>query len=190
MSDQTDRLAAVLRPALAAIGLECYDVELTGNGRGRTLRVLVDRPRDELANRVDGPHGVDLDAITAATEALGPVLDGDPAVAAALPGAYLLEVSSPGVERPLRTRAHFLGAIGVPVSLKARDASGAAARRRVVVLAADDTGIDVEDDGARERVEYADILQARTVFEWGPGPKPGKARTGAAKSKPTVSARG
>src|SRR5690606_1199997 len=70
-TDQADRLAAVLAPVLADAGVTLYDVEVVGAGRTRTLRVLVDRE-----------GGVDLAAVTAATEALGPVLDTDPVVAA------------------------------------------------------------------------------------------------------------
>jgi len=158
-----DRLAAALAPALAAAGVTLYDIELDGSGAQRTLRVLVDRA-----------GGVDLDTVTAATEALAPVLDADPVVASVLPGRYLLEVSSPGLERPLRTPAHFRGALGTPVSLKARTDDGASRRDRVLLVGADDDGIDVEFDGVRQRVVYDDIVQARTVFEWGPAPKPGR----------------
>ena len=100
MAQQSERLAAILEPVVRDLGLELYDVEVGGSNRARTLRVLVDR---------DG--GVDLEAITSATEALAPVLDQNPDVAAALPGSYLLEVSSPGLERPLRTPAHFRRAL-------------------------------------------------------------------------------
>jgi len=168
-SSTPDRIAEVIAPVLDGLDVTLYDVELTGSGRARTLRVLVDR---------DG--GVDLETITAATEALAPVLDTDPVIASALPGRYLLEVSSPGLERPLRTPAHFRGALGSPVTLKTTSADGTHHRDRVLVVGADDDGIDVEIDGARERVSYDDIVQARTVFEWGPAPKPGKS----AKSRP------
>jgi ribosome maturation factor RimP len=184
MAQQSERLAAVLEPVVRELGLELYDVELGGSARSRTLRVLVDR---------DG--GVDLDAISSATEALAPVLDRDAEVAKVLPGAYLLEVSSPGVERPLRTPAHFRRALGSVVSLKSRDAQGAVTRRRAVLTAADDDGVEIEIDGARERVAYDDIVASHTVFEWGPAPKPGKStKTGKPKpstsTKPTVPARG
>ena len=119
MAQQSERLAAVLEPVVRDLGLELYDIELGGTARGRTLRVLVD---------CEG--GVDLDAITSATEALTPVLDGDAEVAQVLPGSYLLEVSSPGLERPLRTPAHFRRAVGDAISLKSRDAQGAVHRRR------------------------------------------------------------
>ncbi len=184
MTEHTDRLAAVLAPVVEGVGLVLYDVELTGSGRARTLRVLVDRehipggPGD-----APGGGGVDLDAVAAAAEALGPLLDHDALIAALLPGSYHLEVSSPGLERPLRTADHFRGARGEVVSLKARTADGGIDRRRVVLVGADDDGIEIDHDGARERVGYDDVVQARTVFEWGPAPKPSKARSrGSAKS--------
>src|SRR6476661_1187708 len=126
MAQQSERLAAVFEPIIGDLGLELYDIDVVGSNRSRTLRVLVDR---------DG--GVDLDAITSATEALAPVLDGDAEVAKVLPGSYLLEVSSPGLERPLRTPAHVRRAVGDTVSLKSRDAHGAITRRRAVLAAAD-----------------------------------------------------
>jgi ribosome maturation factor RimP len=175
MGQQSERLAAVLGPVVRDLGLELYDVEVSGSNRSKTLKVLIDR---------DG--GVDLDAITSATEALAPVLDRDAEVAKALPGSYLLEVSSPGLERPLRTPAHFRRAVGETVSLKSRDAQGAVTRRRVLLAAADDDGIKIESDGARERVAYDDIVVSHTVFDWGPAPKPGKSKA----TKPSVPARG
>ena len=78
-SRHPDGIADAVAPALEALGLELFDVELSGSGRARTLRVFVDRaPGDD--------RGVDLDTITEATEALSPLLDSDPRIAAVLPG--------------------------------------------------------------------------------------------------------
>ena len=92
MRDSVDTLASALVPELEPLGLELFDVELTGSGRARVLQVLVDK---------DG--GVDLEAITAATERISPVLDALDVVS----GPFALEVSSPGVERPLRRPEHY-----------------------------------------------------------------------------------
>lgn len=183
MTQQSERLLLILEPILepvvAGLGLDLYDIDINGSGRARTLRVLIDR---------DG--GVDLEAITSVTQALGPVLDESPEVAAVLPGAYLLEVSSPGLERPLRTPAHYRRAIGSEISLKSRDETGAVERRRAVVTGADADAVEIEIDGARERVEYDRIVQGRTVFEWGPKPKPGQpSKQNAAKKGPKSSAK-
>ncbi len=89
---------------------------------------------------------------------------------------YALEVSSPGLERPLRRREHFVRAIGATVSVKHRIADGSVVRERGTLTAADAVQITVETDGAPQAITYDDIVQARTVFDWGPAPKPGKAK--------------
>jgi ribosome maturation factor RimP len=162
MAESTvDVVTEAVAPAVAILGLRLYDVEVTGTGRARVVRVLVDR---------DG--GVDLDAITRAAEAVAPLLDtgraGD-----TLAGSYTLEVSSPGLERPLRRAEHFRGAVGEVVSVKARDAAGVAHRVRGTVTGAGDDAFDLTlDDGRVEHVALADVVQARTVFEWStPGSK-------------------
>jgi len=157
MADRADALVAAVEPVLTRLGLSLYDLELTGTGGARTLRVLVDRPDGSL----------DLAAITAATNDLSPLLDADPGVAGVLRGSYTLEVSSPGLERPLRTPAHFRGALGAVVSLKTAPTTGAARRVRGVVVGADDDAVELDVDGAIETFAYRDVTQARTVFEWG-----------------------
>src|SRR5438270_13913457 len=99
----SDRVRALIEPVVSPLGLELVDVELVG----ATLRVSVDRP-----------GGVDLDTISAASEAVSAVLDhADPDP---VPGRYTLEVSSPGVERPLRTPEHFRRAVGTTVAVRTR----------------------------------------------------------------------
>ncbi len=152
-----DTIAQALAPALAEQSLELYDVEVTGTGRARILRVMVDRE-----------GGVDLEAIAAATQAVSPLLDAPP-LDAVIPGPYALEVSSPGLERPLRTAAHFARAVGETVSVKTRAGAEHGPRRvRGVVTAADDAGFDLTlDDSTMQRVAYDDLTHAHTVFEWG-----------------------
>jgi ribosome maturation factor RimP len=155
-----DRIVETLAPAVAGLGLDLYDVELSGSGRARILRVLVDR---------DG--GIDLDGIADATQAISPLLDAPP-LDAVIAGPYALEVSSPGLERPLRTPAHYAGAVGETVSIKTRAGDDHGARRvRGVLTAADDTGFDLAlDSGTTDHVSYDAVTQARTVFEWGAEP--------------------
>ena len=155
---QVDAVRHAVAPALARLDLELYDVELSGAGGARTLRVTV-----------TGPGGVDLDAITGVTQAISPVLDATPE----LTGPYLLEVSSPGVERTLRTAAHFAGAHGEQVSIKFHTANGP---RRVhgVLTDVSDDAVRVDEDGTDHVIALRDITQARTVFEWGPKQRPGK----------------
>jgi ribosome maturation factor RimP len=159
-------LGTAIEPVVAGLGLQLYDVELGGSGRARVLRVLVTRP-----------DGVDLDAVSRAAEAISPVLDTMDSEGGAVGGTYTLEVSSPGLERPLRRPEHFRGATGETVSVKTRGADGIGIRERGVVTAADDAGFDLRaDDGTTTRVEYRDLVQARTVFEWGTAPRQRMAR--------------
>ena len=170
-----DAIRDAVAPVIAGLGLELYDVELNGGGGTRTLRVTIDRA-----------GGVDLDAITDVTRALSPILDDD----STLPGSFLLEVSSPGVERTLRTPAHYLGAHGCTVSIKFRTESGTE-RVHGVLVESDDEHCTIETDGQRAQIRFSDITQARTVFEWGPQPRPGqRAGQAATASKRARASRG
>jgi ribosome maturation factor RimP len=149
-----------LEPLIAARDLELVDVEHVGD----TLRVVV-----------DGEGGVDLDTIGRLTKAVSLVLDeGDP-----LGGHYTLEVSSPGLERGLRTPAHFQRAVGETVIVKTKPHVEGERRFTGTLLSAGGTSIVVQVDEAEHEVAYADIDKARTSFEWGPAPKPGKKRAAA-----------
>ena len=141
-------------PLVGALGCRLYDVEVSGSGRQRTVRVLLDR---------DG--GVDLELITDATRAISPALDDAPG----LNGPYLLEVSSPGLERPLRTADHYAGAIGETVSISHHTDAGPR-RVRGVLVAAGPAACTLEVDGERVDLAYDAITKAHTVFEWGPPP--------------------
>ena len=157
---RAEEISDAVAPALGALGLELVGVELRGQGKGQVLRLVIDR---------DG--GIDLDAIAAASQAVSPVLDQGPAPS----GPYALEVSSPGLERPLRTPAHFLRALGATVTVKTRDDEGAARRVRGVLASADDDGITVDPaDGSSVHLRYDEVRQARTVFEWDTASKGGR----------------
>jgi ribosome maturation factor RimP len=156
-----DELLDLLASTLAPLGLELVDMEL----RSGTVRVVVDRT-----------DGADLETIAEATRAVSAVLDThDP-----MPGQrYTLEVSSPGVERPLRTPQHFLRAVGETVTI--RTTVGSQGERRVTgrVASADDHGFVLEGDDLPEggrRFSYTEVERARTVFEWGGKPRPSDSR--------------
>jgi ribosome maturation factor RimP len=148
---------AAAESVLSSLGLELVDVEVIGSGRARTLRLAIDR---------DG--GIDLETLAQTNR---PVLDALDA-AEALSGPYTLELSSPGLERPLRRPADFRRFVGTTVSVKTHDPVSGARRHRGLLVDADDGGIVVEVDGEHRRFSYDAIALARTVFEWGPAPKP------------------
>jgi ribosome maturation factor RimP len=152
-----DAVRAAAETALSSLGLELVDVEVVGSGRARTLRLTVDR---------DG--GIDLETLAQANRPVSDALD---AVDAPF-GRYTLELSSPGLERPLRRPAEFRRFTGTIISVKSHDAVAGARRHRGLLVEADDGGIDLEVDGEPRRFSYDAIASARTVFEWGPAPKP------------------
>lgn len=161
--DPATRVRELVEPVLAAEGLELVDAQFSSGA----LQIFVDRP-----------GGIDLDAIAAVSTMVSQVLDEhDP-----VPGRYTLEVSSPGVERPLRRPEHFARFVGTTVNVKTRPEVAGERRVQGLLEAADDEGVVV----AGRRLAYAEIERARTVFEWGPAPKPG-ARPGKRRAERAVS---
>jgi len=152
-----ERVRAVVEPIVAAADLDLYDVELAAP----ILRVLVDKA-----------GGVDLAVLGEVTRAVSEALDADDPV----PGRYTLEVSSPGLERRLRTPAHFSAALGKKV--RVRTVAGTEGERRVegTLTAADDDGVTVDTGGGERRIAFDEVERAKTVFEWGPTPPPGGGR--------------
>jgi ribosome maturation factor RimP len=167
VADQT-AVRAAAEPVLSSLGLELVDVEFEGSGRARTVRLRVDRE-----------GGIDLDTLA---EVTGPVSDALDAVSA-IEGPYNLEVSSPGVERPLRRPSDFARFAGTTISVKSHDPVDDARRHRGLLVEADESGIVLEVDGQQRRFSYDAIASARTVFEWGPAPKPKGPAKRAAKER-------
>ncbi len=148
-------LEAVLATVVEKAGLELVEVTFRREGGGKILRVTVDRE-----------GGIDLDTIAATSEKLSRRLDAE----GFDPGPYSLEVSSPGVERPLRRPDEFARRVGETVKVKtAEPLEGARVHRGVVVAAGDDT-VTIATESGERMVPYEEIESARTVFDWG-GPE-------------------
>ena len=156
------RVRELVLPIASDLGLDLYDVEQ----RGGTVRVTLDTPPGS-------PGGVTLDDLALASRLVSRELDAQDPV----PGHYTLEVTSPGVERALRTPAHFRREIGKVVAIRLSDVGHDERRVTGTLVAADDTSATVAVDGpvgaVVRTVPYDQIDRAKTVFEWGPTPKPG-----------------
>ena len=141
------RIADVIRPVIAAAGMDLESVRVTAAGRRRLLRVVVDSDR-----------GVSLDDAAAISRELSTALD---TVAVMGDFPYTLEVSSPGVDRPLTDQRHWRRAVGRLVQVTVTDSDGA---RPVSgrVAAADADGVTLDVEGARRRFPYA-VLGAGTI---------------------------
>ena len=170
MSSVNDRVTAMVLPILADLGLELYDLDFAGG----VLKVTIDTP-------AGGPSGVDIDQISLVSRLLGRELDHDED---AVPGRFTLEVSSPGLERPLRTPAHFARETGKPVNIRLHEQ--VEGRRRVsgtLVSSTDTTATVREDDGTEIEIPLGLVDKARTVFVWEAQPKPNSPEARKARGK-------
>lgn len=141
---------AMVRPVVEAAGLELIEATFVREQGRRILRVTVDRE-----------GGVDLDAIGDVSERVSRRLD----LEGFNPGPYSLEVSSPGVERPLREPTHYSRAVGERVKLKLRGPEGSRSLEGTVVEATPEA-VRVSTDTGELSVAYDEIASARTVHDW------------------------
>jgi ribosome maturation factor RimP len=159
-ASEIDRMHALVGPIASDLSLDVYDIER----RGATIRITLDTlPGSE--------GGITLDSLSLATRLISRELDHEDPIA----GQYTLEVTSPGLERQLRTPAHFRREVGKTISVRLRDPLADPRRLQGTLVSADDRCATLLlDDGTERTVVITEIDKARTVFEWGPKPKPGK----------------
>lgn len=167
------RVRELVEPIASDLQLDVYDIEQ----RGGTMRVTLDTPPGS-------DRSVDLDQLALATRLISREFDHEDPI----PGKYTLEVTSPGVERTLRTPAHFQREIGKTINVRLANVDAEQRRIQGVLVSADDRTATIRtDEGDGEiierTIELDDIDRARTVFEWGPQPKPGGKGAKKAKAK-------
>jgi ribosome maturation factor RimP len=189
----TDSIRALAEPVLASVGLELWDVEITHD----VVRIMVERPTGEEgfevrsvgvagggqspAAPVGRSPGVDLDTLSAASGALSPLLDAHPEVVPE--HHYQLEVSSPGIERTLRTPDQYRRYLNTEITVKTLTPVDGARRHRGLLIDADDDRIVLgagDRPGTHFELRYDQIDRARTVLVWGPTagrPTPGRLTT-------------
>jgi ribosome maturation factor RimP len=142
---------ALVAPVVEAAGLELVEVTFRREAGRKVLRVVVDR---------DG--GVDLDTISATAERVSRRLD----LEGFAPGPYALEVSSPGIERPLRRPVEFRRRVGDRVKVRTTEPIEGARNHAGALVSADEEAIVIATDGGALRVPYERIAAARTVADW------------------------
>jgi ribosome maturation factor RimP len=148
-SAQRERLATVIEPAVAAAGYDLEEVAVTPAGRRKVVRVVVD---------ADG--GVSLDGVAEVSRAVSGVLDQHDDLLGASP--YVLEVTSPGIDRPLSEPRHWRRAVGrlVEVPLAGRTV-------RARVAGADEAAVELDTGVERSRHPYAELGPGRVQVEFG-----------------------
>lgn len=140
------QIRELLEPTLAHMGYEVYAVEQLGSG-GRTLRVSIDKPA-----------GVSIEDCEVVSKVAGPILDQSELVG----GNYILEVSSPGAERPLRERWEYERFSGKKVNVRYRYGENSEGVVEGVLAAVDDAGIAVDNPKAGLlSITWPDVLAAR-----------------------------
>jgi len=170
MTSEKQRIVALAEPVAAELGLEVLDVELAGSGGRRVLRVFLDSAEAGEA----GADGISVANCEAMSRRFGDVLEAhdDPRG-----GSYMLEVSSPGVNRPLVKPAHFERVVGQRVRLRLHAASEGGRSVLGKLGAFDDDVLTVEID-ARDtrRIRLAEIEKANLEYEFPTKARPGKRR--------------
>lgn len=151
-----DRLWEIVEPLAAGQGLEVVEVELRHEGKsGRVLRVYLDR--------VGGPdEAPGVDDLGRVSRELGDLLDVYDVVA----GSYTLEVSSPGLDRPLRKPAHFARFVGRRVRIHAGELIGGRRNFRGPLHDAGGEGVTVLQDGREVFIPFGLIVKANVEYEW------------------------
>lgn len=145
------RLIALIEPALKALGYELVDIDLRLGRRG-LLRVYIDR-------RSDDEGGVTLADCELVSGQVGALLD----VEDPIPGMYDLEISSPGLDRRLRTLEHFERFVGREVRIELARARDGRRRLKGLLTAVENETIVVDVDGNAWRLSFGEIGEARLV---------------------------
>lgn len=151
---QSERLRQLLEPLVSSQDLDLEEIEVASVGRKRVLRVVI-----------DSDDGVDLDRIAEVSRLLSAKLDESDAMGE---GEYDLEVGSPGAERALTERRHYLRAVDRLVKFQLTEGGELTAR----ILTVDDEGLDLEVPGVKgrkatsRRLAFAEIDKARVQVEF------------------------
>jgi ribosome maturation factor RimP len=151
---QSERLRALLEPLVVTAGLELEEITLSAAGKRRQLMVVV-----------DAADGLGLDAVAGLSRELSQALDASDVMGDT---EYVLEVTSPGTDRPLTEPRHFRRNAGRLVKLQLKERGELIAR----IMSVDGTGLDLEVPGVKgrkpkpARADFAEIARARVELEF------------------------
>lgn len=157
MTDKADEIAALLSPTVGSLGLELLGVEYLPAPGGAVLRVYIDVPQAESAERNVGIE----DCETVSREISAQLDVEDP-----ISGNYTLEVSSPGLERPLFGAAQFARFVGESAKVALKLPQDGRRRLQGAILRVDGTTIVFAVDNAEIEVDAANIDKAKLVPDW------------------------
>lgn len=139
---------AIVGKVLDGTAFEFVGAECSGGGKHTVLRIFVDKP-----------GGITIDDIAHISRELSVILD----IEEPIKGEYTLEVSSPGLQRPLFTPAQFQAQVGQKVSLRSRSMLNNRQNFKGVLSKADEEGVELECEGQVYSFSYTDIDKARVI---------------------------
>ena len=151
-------LLELLGPVVASAGYDLDDVTVTAAGRRNLVRVSVD---------ADG--GIDLDAVAAVSRVVSDALDADTDGGSDFAGPYVLEVSSPGVDRPLTQPRHWRRAAGRLVEVPVGDEILTGR-----VIGTSDAGVTLSVAGGERELPWSVLGRGRVQIEFNPPDEPGR----------------
>ena len=173
MAQKQHEIEALLSPAVTALGLELLGSEYSAGNTSALLRIYIDAPG----------RPVNLDDCEAVSREVSALLDvNDP-----IEGHYTLEVSSPGIERPLFKPEHFARFVGEAAKVTVDLPIDGRRRFQGAILRVEGDEIVLDQDGVEMRIPHPNIIKAKLAPVFEAPAKPGKApknKTGGAAAKP------
>lgn len=142
----TDRLQALIEPVVADLGYELVGVEYLSNPKNRVVRIYIDAE----------PDGIVVEDCERVSREISALFD----VEEPVPGQYTLEVSSPGVERPLFTGAHFARFVGETAAVQLLSPVNGRRRFKGPIVRADENSVVLNVDGQEVEMAIADVARA------------------------------
>ena len=152
-------LLSLLVPVIVDLGFHLVRARITSEGEQMILQIMAENDAGTIAIE-------DCEAISRAVSVMLDVED-------PIPGNYTLEVSSPGIDRPLTRLKDFDVWEGYDAKIETDEMIDGRRRFQGTLVGADDDGFRVDVDGAEQTFGYDDVTKTKTVFEWNPTPKPG-----------------
>ena len=162
MTDKADEIAALLSPTVESLGLELLGIEYLPAPGGATVRLYIDVPQSEGGNADAGQRSVGIEDCEAVSREVSAQLD----VADPISGNYTLEVSSPGLERPLFGAAQFARFVGETAKVTLKLPQDGRRRLQGEVLRVDGSTIAFAVDNAEVEIDAANIDKAKLVPDW------------------------
>lgn len=162
MTEVVTTIKDTIEGYLSEEGLELDDLLIVPGPKSQVVRVII-----------DGPSGIALDLISDISRDLSHMLEGTQYD----PENYGLEVTSPGLERTLRTIRHWEKSIGRAVVVKTKAEVDGKRRHEGVISGVTDTAGTITSTDGDHTFDIENVLSAKTIFVWEKAPKPGKKGT-------------